>query len=566
MSGRAYLFLEADRRVYRCQFTKDLTLIGSASDADIIIRDSQVLPQHAQIAATGTTFTLRRIDRSEVRVDGVRIEGPHELVAGERIGIGDTEILFVREEKLSPVCLELVIERPGDVPVGFWTAKSTVTIGRERGDLILDDPLLSRVHCVIENYCEGGQFLLDARSERGTALNGVAIDTRHLLKVGDVIQIGNIRVVVGIKTALHAPSALSSAAAQDRVAALRDRGDPDAPPRGDPSKAVPRNPYQRYPSEVSPDPAPPALHGSHESGVPRRGSVDLRSGVSTGIVDPSLARRLRSRDPDAAPRPAPADPSPAPRAGRREPEALPRFEARPGWGDPAKNAPSARGFDDVSTRISHVGNEVSRERGSGLWYLPQGSRAAPTDSPRPIIRPRGDMLPPEPPTASWDAPPRAPTSAAYDEPGPVPESRRPIIRRPSPAGPPEFRGPTSSSAQPHVRNEAPDLTIGRQPEPVPSSRRADGSRHGESRHADPPRSSSGDRDALGARAGERWYTPEHAGARQERRPGEPMYYLPETKNRPAPRDDLEDAPKSPQGRFRRPSFGGRTQGFDPSDY
>ncbi|MBT9559289.1 MAG: FHA domain-containing protein, partial [Myxococcales bacterium] len=139
MSGRAYLFLEADRRVYRCQFTKDLTLIGSASDADIIIRDSQVLPQHAQIAMSGTTFTLRRIDRSEVRVDGVRIEGPHELVAGERIGIGDTEILFVREEKLSPVCLELVVERPGDVPVGFWTAKSTVTIGRERGDLILDD-------------------------------------------------------------------------------------------------------------------------------------------------------------------------------------------------------------------------------------------------------------------------------------------------------------------------------------------------------------------------------------------------------------------------------------------
>jgi hypothetical protein len=45
-----------------------------------------------------------------------------------------------------------------------------------------------------------------------------------------------------------------------------------------------------------------------------------------------------------------------------------------------------------------------------------------------------------------------------------------------------------------------------------------------------------------------------------------MYYLPEAKNRPAPKDDLDDAPKSPHGRFRRPSFGGRTQGFDPSDY
>ncbi|MBT9559288.1 MAG: FHA domain-containing protein, partial [Myxococcales bacterium] len=443
-------------------------------------------------------------------------------------------------------------------------AKSTVTIGRERGDLILDDPLLSRVHCVIENYCEGGQFLLDARSERGTALNGVAIDTRHLLKVGDVIQIGNIRVVVGVKNAVHAPSALSSAAAQDRVAALRDRGDPDAPPRGDAGKVIPRNPYQRYPSEVSLPPSGNA--GSRELDVRRRGSVDLRSGVATGIVDPSLARRLRSRDPEAAPRPAPEAPAPVPRAGRREPEALPHFEPRPGWGDPAKNAPAARGFDDVSTRISHVGNEVSRERGSGLWYLPQGSRGAPAESPRPIIRPRGDALPPEPPTAKWDAPSPAPARGHYDEPEPVPEPRRPIIRRPSPAGPPEFRGPTGSGGDPRVRNEAPDLTIGRQPEPVPSSRRADASRLGESRQPEAARPSAGDRDALGARAGERWYTPEHAGPRPERRAGEPMYYLPETRNRPAPKDDLDDAPKSPQGRFRRPSFGGRTQGFDPSDY
>lgn len=578
MSRRAYLFLEADRRVYRCQFTKDLTIIGSAPDADIIIKDSSVLGHHAQIARTGESYTLRAIDRSDVRVDGERVVGAHDLSLGERIGVGDAEILFVREQPESSTTVRLILERPGEPSVGFWTAKSTITVGRERGDLIIDDPLVSRVHCVIENHCAGGQFLLDARSERGTAVNGVSIDTRYRIVEGDVISLGGVKLT--FETGAVARTGAGEAGARGRAAAKGPTGAANAPGSVGEGQgaAIPRNPYQRYPSQIN------AGVGRSDPNAPiRRASVDLRSGVSTGIVDPAAARAARERarhksehpghDRSASERASEkASDDVRPDAPRAEP--LPTFKPRPGWGAPD----GGRRFDeDVSTRISHVGETL--DKGEGLWYLPKSSGGGSSGAgrsdrasdaragqagagalARPIIRPRGDAVPSrldgnsEVPTVARQVP-AAPAASALPY-RPSDEGRAaPSIRRPD-AG--ELR-PMAASVPAAPREREPI------PEPVPR-RTSDGGRAPESRAGEARPGASRDERAppqsagAGPRGDGRWYLPESGGRAAPRRQGEPSYYV------PASRSDSGgiDPDESLKREFRRPKFGGKTQGFDPS--
>ncbi len=537
--SRAYLFLEAERRVFRCQFTKDLTVIGSAPDADIILRDADVHARHAQIAKSGNAYTLRAVDRAEVVVDGERLNGAHELGNGDRIAIGDSEILFVREAAEASTTVQLLITRPGEPLVGFWTQKSTVTIGRERGDVILDDPLLSRVHCVIENYCVGGQYLLDARSERGTALNGVSIDTRHRLLSGDVITIGSIRLEVrcgvadpGTIVPKDPKQALTPVqAAAERLDAVRahDAGKAVARPTGTaPVPAVPRNPYQRYPSQ-------------------QLRERDLESGVSTGLVDAARSKAARA-------------------------ESLPSLPPRPGWGE-ARGEGKGRTFgDDVSTRISHVGNEAGSR--SGLWYLP-GRAGRPVPVERPIIRPRGDEVPAEPqrpaPSPADPLDPDRPGWGHASAPSTGAEGRRPLIRRPDAAGlrpmaAPEYEPRRVPGAESY-RGDEPRRPAAPEPrrvaEPEPRRVEQEPRRVEQERYAPNPADRLPGLDGPGARQ-ERWYTPE--GANRDAAPaqakgfGDPsFYYLPGSKPPPG-----EDPDESVKREFRRPRFGGKTQGFDPS--
>jgi len=74
---------------------------------------------------------------------------------------------------------------------------SAETIGRDEGDLLLADPLVSRRHVVIEVY--GAAFVLvkDLTSTNGTFLNGRMIAYGRLAD-GDELRVGDSRLVVSI--------------------------------------------------------------------------------------------------------------------------------------------------------------------------------------------------------------------------------------------------------------------------------------------------------------------------------------------------------------------------------
>jgi predicted component of type VI protein secretion system len=89
-----------------------------------------------------------------------------------------------------------VVDGP-DRGVSYALSSSAVTLGREEGDLLLDDPLVSRRHAVIEVY--GAAFVLvkDLTSTNGTFLNGRMIAYGRLAD-GDELRLGDTRLVVSI--------------------------------------------------------------------------------------------------------------------------------------------------------------------------------------------------------------------------------------------------------------------------------------------------------------------------------------------------------------------------------
>ena len=80
----------------------------------------------------------------------------------------------------------------------FYLDEPVVSIGRlGSNDVCLEDPFVSRHHCVIRN--EGDEFLIeDLKSANGTYLNGERANA-GALKEGCLIQIGTSRFLFELK-------------------------------------------------------------------------------------------------------------------------------------------------------------------------------------------------------------------------------------------------------------------------------------------------------------------------------------------------------------------------------
>jgi TolB protein len=83
------------------QIGKEISLredlgIGRAEDNELKLFDPQVSRHHARIAREGASYILTDLGSSNgTLVDGVRITAPHVLRSGERIAIGDAELVYL---------------------------------------------------------------------------------------------------------------------------------------------------------------------------------------------------------------------------------------------------------------------------------------------------------------------------------------------------------------------------------------------------------------------------------------------------------------------------------------
>ena len=96
---------------------------------------------------------------------------------------------------------KLILTHDGVNLRDYLLNKDRVTLGRKpENDIQLDDGAISSAHAVIDRvesaYLDGhfDFYIEDLKSTNGTTVNKVGIE-RHLLKQGDVIQVGKHKLL-----------------------------------------------------------------------------------------------------------------------------------------------------------------------------------------------------------------------------------------------------------------------------------------------------------------------------------------------------------------------------------
>lgn len=192
----SYLLLENQGQFLRVFITKPRIFLGHAEDNDIVIRDAQVLPRHAEIFASGNRYNLVTVAGGQSQINGRGAEGVHTLVNGDHLMIGGTQVLYVEEQRQSDVALHLIVRRKEELPFGVTITKPMVRIGRMKGDVLIEDDNLSPTHTIIENFCADAIFVMDAKSKSGTWLNDAKLTGRRRLRSGDTLSLGSTQISV----------------------------------------------------------------------------------------------------------------------------------------------------------------------------------------------------------------------------------------------------------------------------------------------------------------------------------------------------------------------------------
>ena len=168
-------------------------VIGRRSDCDIVVDSETVSREHARVFINAEGCWIQDRSKNGTTINGVPIEGTERLASGDRVGIGDAELVALGGETTG-----FGIRRESGAPAGSSTPTAVqlssrpLTIGRDPSNVVgLDDPNVSRFHAVIEQR-DGGSELRDLSSRNGTRVNGKLV-WRVPLDPGDEVAIGAYR-------------------------------------------------------------------------------------------------------------------------------------------------------------------------------------------------------------------------------------------------------------------------------------------------------------------------------------------------------------------------------------
>ena len=124
-----------------------------------------------------------------------------------------------------PLSLKLTVIHAGETLLEETFEREIVKIGRlASAHLKLEDPKVSRIHAVIEASSDGtGYSVIDMGSAEGTFVNGEKV-SKHRLREGDEILVGETRVVVALGDGPQPVAAPAAPAAAPGLALPEDRG------------------------------------------------------------------------------------------------------------------------------------------------------------------------------------------------------------------------------------------------------------------------------------------------------------------------------------------------------
>jgi two-component system NtrC family sensor kinase len=147
-------------------------LLGRSSEA-LHITDATVSRRHAELTPDNGAWTLRDLEsRHGTFVNGVRLAGAVELRPGDRVRLGDTELLAIREGEAAPVthddgAVEGSIARSGKAGSGSADASDDRT---SEDGVRTADRLSARLVSLAAEPTDADMFLAEAVRELGVTL------------------------------------------------------------------------------------------------------------------------------------------------------------------------------------------------------------------------------------------------------------------------------------------------------------------------------------------------------------------------------------------------------------
>lgn len=193
--------------------------IGREPDNTIIVNDSMVSRHHARIDWASESYTIQDLDsRNGTFVNGRRVRRRRRLSDGDEITLYQFRLSFetLRVEEVEPDSGDTLVAMPlpgqpklivtsgPDAGREILLNEDIMTIGRisksarwPSSQILLDDRAVSRPHACIQRE-ETGFSIVDLESANGTMVNGQPISGPHPLTDGDVIGMGETRLVFRI--------------------------------------------------------------------------------------------------------------------------------------------------------------------------------------------------------------------------------------------------------------------------------------------------------------------------------------------------------------------------------
>jgi hypothetical protein len=198
-------------------------------------------PVRARVERVAGGHRLVSLPGFQARVNNRAVEKSQMLQGGDEIELERFVAVYTtaREELSWP--MTLVVWPPEGPPIEIRTHRSRIDIGQSSGDVLVDDPTLDALHCVVKRYRNGIMQIEDQGSYNGVYVDGKKVQDGMKIRDGAEIRIGNTRV----KAWAEAPEApdLREMPVQDQYDGLPSDGiDPHA-----------EGPLKPYALELGPD-------------------------------------------------------------------------------------------------------------------------------------------------------------------------------------------------------------------------------------------------------------------------------------------------------------------------
>jgi pSer/pThr/pTyr-binding forkhead associated (FHA) protein len=189
---------------------QDTFSLGRSEDCEVTIRDPHVSRLQAKVWIQDDRYVIKNLGRNPILVNGVKTKSQF-LKDGDTVTLGKTELLFQVEGDLHKIdettayaqetialtsavektsIPQLVLSDALGVSKIFHLDKDIINIGRSgEVDVNLDDPSVSRNHCIIEKQ-DDAYFVKNLSEINPTLLNEEKVSDKRLYS-GDQLQVGS---------------------------------------------------------------------------------------------------------------------------------------------------------------------------------------------------------------------------------------------------------------------------------------------------------------------------------------------------------------------------------------